>query len=63
MSFRCDDCGAAQVAGTKPVKRVSRIREKTYVGGGHGWEIAKEKALCAPCGDRAAGTPPEKVFV
>lgn len=61
MSFRCDNCNEPQEHGIKPVKKVTKFREKSYTGGGHGWEIVKEKALCRPCGNRQGA--PEKVLL
>lgn len=49
MSFICDNCNAPQESGTKPIRRVTKIREKSYVGGGFGWEIEKEVLLGKCC--------------
>lgn len=49
MAFKCDKCGAAQESGTKPIRSITKKRRKSYMGGGAGWEIAKEDRLCLPC--------------
>lgn len=63
MSFRCSNCSEAQEAGIKPVRRVTKIRDKDYVGGGRGWEIAKEVMLCAACTSRVPDAAPKSVEV
>ena len=62
MSFRCGNCNGKVEHGERPIRRVTKIRAKTYLGGGHGFEIAKEVALGKCCKDRVPVTP-EKVFV
>jgi hypothetical protein len=60
MSFRCGECDKRVDAGVKPVRKVTKIRDKNYLGGGQGWEIAQEKRLCVPCSARQG--PPVKVL-
>lgn len=61
MSFRCGNCNVPQGHGVSPVRRVTRIRHKEYLGGGQGWEIAKEALVCEPCKDKVADVSPKKV--
>ena len=61
MSFRCGSCNEQVEAGEKQIKRVVKIRAKSYVGGGHGFETVKELALGKCCQNRVPMTP-EKVF-
>lgn len=60
MSFRCGNCNDKVAAGILPVRKVTKIRDKNYLGGGQGVEIVQEKILCKPCGDRQG--PPVKVL-
>lgn len=62
MSIRCGNCNDKVGHGEKPIRRVIKIRDKNYLGGGQGWEIAKELLLGKCCKDRVPMTP-EKVFV
>lgn len=63
MSFRCGNCNEPQVSGTRPIRRVTKIREKSYLGGGHGWEVAKELGLCSPCTNSVRDVAPRSVKV
>lgn len=60
MSFRCDICDTPQETGTKPIVIVAedRVRHyenkyrrnhKTVTVKSKGWEIVKEKRVCADC--------------
>jgi len=49
MSFRCSKCKEAQKSGTAPIRVVVEKRDKSYFGGGLGWEIVREANLCEPC--------------
>lgn len=60
MSFRCGNCDVAQEHGVSPIRRVTEIRQKDYVGGGQGWEIAKEALVCAPCKEQVKDVSPKK---
>ncbi len=64
MSFRCGNCNDAvrvtqETPRPTPVRRVTQIRHKDYVGGGQGWEIVKEKQLCATCGEATTDMSPK----
>ena len=59
MSFRCEFCGEAQPAGSKPIRVVTLWRDKLYPvrfardgktiidRGGRGKEVAAEKNSCS----------------
>lgn len=47
--FRCDRCNKKVAAHTKQCKRIVAKREKTYPGGGKGWETVREESLCPTC--------------
>ena len=60
MSFKCDECGKAQDTGTKPITVIAEDRVqhyenryrrnyKTVTVNSTGWEIVKEKKVCAEC--------------
>jgi hypothetical protein len=61
MSFKCDECGISQPAGTKPQMKVVQTRRVEYDGGFDeegienpptvGSEIVKEAKLCPGCAD------------
>lgn len=75
MSFRCDECGNSQPAGTGPVRVTTEVRKVQYVlsaerariaqkegkrlGPFQGREIVREKNLCQSCARKA----PDPQFV
>ena len=61
MSYRCDDCNKAVPKGNKCIKRVAAKRSKTYFRGTVGWEVVKEKELCALCAKLFDKTKEEEV--
>ena len=48
MSYICDNCGTAKIAGSKPNRVVVETRYTTYATG-EGSEIVKEANLCDVC--------------
>lgn len=54
MSFKCENCNEVS---KKPIKFISKKREKTYA---HtykkGWEIVEEYSLCGNCIDKFNST-------
>jgi hypothetical protein len=60
LSFKCGNCDVPQDHGVKPIRRVTQIRHKDYVGGGQGWEVAKETLVCEPCKDKVQDVSPKK---
>jgi hypothetical protein len=62
MSFRCGNCNGKVEHGEKQIKRVTKIREKNYLGGGQGHEIAKELLIGKCCKDRVPMAPERIAF-
>ncbi len=54
MSFRCDECDTPQKPRTKPIRHVTKCREREYVHHGKtspGWEIVAEQFICLECAE------------
>ena len=64
MSFICDNCGRTAKTHEKPVRVITKKRERIYPirredpfdlkskvidRGGIGWDIAEEKQVCSGC--------------
>ena len=55
MSFTCGNCnGVLNDPGSRPIKRVTAIRQRPFH---NGTEVVKEIDLCGPCANKISDIP------